>query len=181
MYRWLKCGHKLLLSALQDHPAAKVCLPNEEETQQYINAIAARYPALGPHRVWGACDGLKLHIQQSGNWTKQNQYYNDWTCATYVNSTDYGLYEKMERTYELYKAKVVVGLAFKLSTNDYLIRSSQYNPLTAPVEIPEGTPIEEATAMKERFICKAITVNRQATSVRQMSEWGMRQIQGGFP
>eukprot|EP00536_Pseudo-nitzschia_multiseries_P013094 jgi/Psemu1/34130/gm1.34130_g len=51
VYRWLKIGRKLLVSALQDHPAAKVCLPNEEEMQQYINAIAAKYPALGPHRV----------------------------------------------------------------------------------------------------------------------------------
>eukprot|EP00536_Pseudo-nitzschia_multiseries_P011309 jgi/Psemu1/28463/gm1.28463_g len=59
--------------------------------------------------------------------------------------------------------------------------SSQYSPLTAPVEIPEGKPNKEAAAMKKRAICKAIRVNRQATSVRQMSEWGMRQIQGGFP
>eukprot|EP00536_Pseudo-nitzschia_multiseries_P016166 jgi/Psemu1/45146/gm1.45146_g len=164
MYRWLKFGQKLLLCALQDHPTANVCLPNEEETQQYIDAIAAKYPVLGPHRVWGACDGLKLHIQQSGDWIKQNQYYNGWTCATYYDSTqaDYGLYEKMEFMYELYKAKVV---------------SSQYDPMTAPVEIPEGTPIKEARAMKQQAICNPITVNRQATNVRQMSEWGMRQIQ----
>eukprot|EP00536_Pseudo-nitzschia_multiseries_P013832 jgi/Psemu1/36545/gm1.36545_g len=103
MYRWLKFGRKLLLFALQNHPAAK-------------------YPVLAPHRVWGACDGLKVHLQQSGNWMKQNQYYNGWTCGTYVNSVfifapdskiwacilnatgcwhdstqaDYGLYEKME-------------------------------------------------------------------------------------
>eukprot|EP00536_Pseudo-nitzschia_multiseries_P003564 jgi/Psemu1/8106/gm1.8106_g len=207
MYKWLKFGRKLLLCALQDHPAAKVCLPNEEETQQYVDAIAGKYPALGPHRVWGACNGLKLHIQQSGNWTKQNPYYNGWTSAAYVNSVflfcpdgriracilsspgswhdstqaDYGLYEKTERMYELYKAKVVVDSIFKLSTNNHLLRSSQYDPLTAPVEIPKGTPIEEATAMKQRAVCKAIAVNRTATNVGQMSEWGMRQIQGGFP
>eukprot|EP00536_Pseudo-nitzschia_multiseries_P013120 jgi/Psemu1/34235/gm1.34235_g len=60
MYRWMKFGRKLLLFALQHHPAAKVCLPNEEETQQYVNAIAAKDP---------------------GNWIKQNQYYNGWTCG----------------------------------------------------------------------------------------------------
>eukprot|EP00536_Pseudo-nitzschia_multiseries_P010837 jgi/Psemu1/27214/gm1.27214_g len=61
MYRWLKFGRKLLL----------FCLPTneEEETQQYYYidvTIAAKYPppALGPHRVWAACNGLKLHIQQ---------------------------------------------------------------------------------------------------------------------
>eukprot|EP00536_Pseudo-nitzschia_multiseries_P016010 jgi/Psemu1/44585/gm1.44585_g len=193
-YIWLKFVRKVLLTALQDHPSAKVCLPNEQEIQQYINVIAAKYPTLRPHRVWGACDGLKLHLQQSGNWTKQNQYYNGWTCGTYLNSVflfcpdgriwayaKYGLYEKMEHMYGLYKAKTVVNLAFRLSTNDYLLRSSQYDPLTALVEIPEGTPIEEARAMKRRAVCKAIAVNRDATSVRQMSEWGMRQIQGGFP
>eukprot|EP00536_Pseudo-nitzschia_multiseries_P009850 jgi/Psemu1/67168/estExt_Genemark1.C_2860047 len=191
MYRWLKF----------------VCLPNEQEIQQYIDAIAAKYPTLCPHRVWAACDGLKLHLQQSGNWTKQNQYYNGWMSGTYVNSVflfcpdgriqacvlicpgswhdstqaEYGLYEKMERMYELYKAKSVVDLTFRLSTNDCLLRSSQYDPVTAPIEIPEGTPTEEARAMKRRAVHKAIAVNRDATSVRQMSEWGMRQIQGGFP
>eukprot|EP00536_Pseudo-nitzschia_multiseries_P006357 jgi/Psemu1/65555/estExt_Genemark1.C_1340006 len=191
MYRWLKFGHKLLLCALQDHPAAKVCLPNKEETQQYVDAIAAKYRALGSHRVWAACDGLKLHIQQSGDWTKQNPYYNGWTIRACVlncpgswhdsTQADYGLYEKMQLMYQLYMVKVVVDSAFMLSTNDYLVRSSQYDPLTAPVEIPEGTPNEEATAMKQCTVCNAITVNRDATSVRQMSEWGMRQIQGGFP
>eukprot|EP00536_Pseudo-nitzschia_multiseries_P018626 jgi/Psemu1/56517/gm1.56517_g len=92
MYRWLKFGRKLLRFALQEQhrPAAKVCLPNEEETQQYFNAaISVKYPAvLAPPRVWGACNSLKLHLQQPGNWTKQNQYYNGycWTCGTYVNS-----------------------------------------------------------------------------------------------
>eukprot|EP00536_Pseudo-nitzschia_multiseries_P003891 jgi/Psemu1/8794/gm1.8794_g len=176
MYRWLKFGQKLLLSALQDHPSAKVCLPNEEEIQQYIDAIATKYPTLRPRRVWAACDGLKLHIQQIracvlnclGSWHNSTQ-------------AEYGLYEKMEHMYELYKAKSVVDSAFKISTNKYLLRSSQYDPVTAPVEIPEGTPTEEAREMKRRAVRKAIAVNRDATSVRQMSEWGMRQIQGGFP
>eukprot|EP00536_Pseudo-nitzschia_multiseries_P019675 jgi/Psemu1/62271/gm1.62271_g len=190
MYRWLKFGRKLLVSALQDHPSAKICLPNEEEIQQYIDAIATKYPTLRPHRVWAACDGLKLHIQQSGDWTKQNPYYNGWTSATYVNSVflfcpdgriracvlncpgswhdstqaEYGLYQRMERMYELYKAKSVVDSAFKISTNEYLVRSSQYDPVTAPVEIPEGTPMEEAREMKRRAVRKAIAVNRDATS-----------------
>eukprot|EP00536_Pseudo-nitzschia_multiseries_P005992 jgi/Psemu1/192120/e_gw1.123.37.1 len=152
-----------------------------------------------------------MHLQQSGDWTKQNPYYNGWTSATYINSVflfcpdgriracvlncpgswhdstqaDYGLYEKkMKLMYKLYMVQVLVAdSAFKLSTNDYLLRSSQYDPLrTAPVEIAEGTPTEEAAAMKQRAVCKANAVNRDATSsVRQMSEWGMRQIQGGFP
>eukprot|EP00536_Pseudo-nitzschia_multiseries_P006692 jgi/Psemu1/15856/gm1.15856_g len=132
------------------NPAAKICLPNEEETQQYVDAISAKYPVLAPHRVWGACDGLKLYLQQSGNWMKQNQYYNGWTCGTYVNSVlifapdgriracilnasdcwhdstqaDYGLYEKMELMYNNFLAKVVVDSAFKLSRKPYLLNPS---------------------------------------------------------
>eukprot|EP00536_Pseudo-nitzschia_multiseries_P013111 jgi/Psemu1/34223/gm1.34223_g len=152
--------------ALQEHSAAKVYLPNEKETQQYIDAISAKHPVLAPHRVWGACDGLKLHLQQSGNWMKQNQYYNGWTCATYVKrcfdlcsrwqdpstQADYGLYEKMEVMYDKFLAKVVVNSAFKLSKKPYyLIWSSQSDPFNAA----------------------ALIVNCAATSVRQLSEWGM--------
>eukprot|EP00536_Pseudo-nitzschia_multiseries_P015381 jgi/Psemu1/42353/gm1.42353_g len=164
MYRWLKFGQKLLLSALQHHPAAKFCLPNEEEIQQYADAIAAKYSMLAPHRVWGACDGLKLHIQQSGNWMKQNQYYNGWTCGTYVNSVfifahdgriwgcilnapgcwhdstqaNYGLYEKMELMYDKYLAKLIVDSVFKLSRKPYLMWSSQHDPFNAADLIIQG-------------------------------------------
>eukprot|EP00537_Pseudo-nitzschia_pungens_P002131 CAMPEP_0172360778 /NCGR_PEP_ID=MMETSP1060-20121228/4747_1 /TAXON_ID=37318 /ORGANISM="Pseudo-nitzschia pungens, Strain cf. cingulata" /LENGTH=60 /DNA_ID=CAMNT_0013082859 /DNA_START=1 /DNA_END=179 /DNA_ORIENTATION=+ len=59
--------------------------------------------------------------------------------------------------YDQYGAKVVVDSAFNLTSKDYLIKSSQTDPDTA-----EG-----------------IVLNQAATSCRQLSEWGMRQIQGG--
>eukprot|EP00536_Pseudo-nitzschia_multiseries_P019480 jgi/Psemu1/232548/e_gw1.5085.1.1 len=116
---------------------------------------------------------------------KQNPYYNGWTCGTYVNSVfifapdgrirgcilnapgcwhdstqaDYGLYKKMELMYDKFLAKLIVDSAFKLSRKPYLLRSSQGDPFNAA----------------------DLTVNRAATSVRQLSEWGMQQIQGGFP
>eukprot|EP00536_Pseudo-nitzschia_multiseries_P005783 jgi/Psemu1/13521/gm1.13521_g len=126
MYRWLKSGRKLLLFALQEHPAAKICLPNEEETQQYVNEISAKYPVLAPHRVWGACDGLKLHLQQSGNWMKQNQYYNGWTCGTYVNSILIFATDGRIRACILNAPD-----SFKLSKKPYLMWSSQSNPFNA--------------------------------------------------
>eukprot|EP00536_Pseudo-nitzschia_multiseries_P004511 jgi/Psemu1/10126/gm1.10126_g len=115
------------------------------------------YSVLAPHRVWGACDGLKLHLQQSGNWMKQNQYYNGWTCGTYVKSVlifapdsriracilnapgcwhdstqaDYELYEKMELMYNKYLAKLVVDSALKLSRKPYLMWSCQSDPFNA--------------------------------------------------
>eukprot|EP00536_Pseudo-nitzschia_multiseries_P007318 jgi/Psemu1/17682/gm1.17682_g len=75
------------------------------------------------------------------------------------------------------------GLLLKLTMGSYEKKMKlMYKLYMLPVEIAEGTPTEEAAAMKQRAVCKANAVNRDATSsVRQMSEWGMRQIQGGFP
>ena len=72
---------------------------------------------------------------------------------------DYGAYEKMEEIYNLYGGKVVVDSAFNLANKNYLVKSSQRDPDDA----------------------HGIVLNREATSVRQLSEWGMRMIQGSFP
>ena len=73
---------------------------------------------------------------------------------------DYGVYEKMEKIYDKFDAKVVVDSAFKISgSKEYIIKSSQEDP-TDP---------------------QKILINRAATSVRQLSEWGMRMISGSFP
>jgi len=185
MYKWLRFSRRLLLCALQSNPVAVVKLPMKERTEVYIDTLATKYPVLCQHRVWAACDGLKLHLQKYGNWTKQNRSYNGWTSATYINSVllfapdgriwacdlnapgcwhdstqaEYGIYNNMEQMYDLYGAKVVVDSAFNLSKTDFLIKSSQLDP-----------PSEEG-----------VVLNRAVTSVCQLSEWGMRQIQGGFP
>mmetsp|Transcript_21055 Transcript_21055/g.58541 ORF Transcript_21055/g.58541 Transcript_21055/m.58541 type:complete len:322 (-) Transcript_21055:28-993(-) len=185
MYKWLKYGCKILLCALQTDLVAVVKLPTNEQTELYIDALARKYPVLRRHRVWAACDGIKLPIQRSGNWMKQNRFYNGWTAGTYVNcvfvfcpdgriractlnapgcwhdstQADYGMYQKMKEMYDQYRAKVVVDSAFNLSAKDFLIKSSQLDP-----------PSEEG-----------VVLNRAVTSVCQLSEWGMRQIQGGFP
>ena len=49
--------------------------------------------------------------------------------------------------------------AFKMANAAYLVKSQQADPL-------------------ERDLLR---LNRQATSVRQLSEWGMRMVQGQFP
>eukprot|EP00536_Pseudo-nitzschia_multiseries_P000549 jgi/Psemu1/1239/gm1.1239_g len=75
MYKWLKFSRKAL------------CLPpTEEELEEYISAIGAKYPRLKERRVWGAANGLKVKIQQSSNWLIQSRYYNSWVCDTYVSS-----------------------------------------------------------------------------------------------
>ena len=187
MYKWLKFGRKILLFVLQNHPLAKIQPPSRDELQNYVDAISAKYPVLGEEKVWGAADGLKLQLQRSSDWTVQNRYYNGWKGATFVNSVfvfapdgsirictlnapgtfhdstmaDYGIYQKMEQLHEEYGVKVVVDSAFNLSGKPYLIQSSQDDPLDAGA--------------------RGITLNRAATSVRQLSEHGMRMIQGQFP
>ena len=51
--------------------------------------------------------------------------------------------------------------AFGSGNREFLVKSSQGNPLNADAE--------------------EVTINRAATSIRQLSEWGMRMIQGQFP
>ena len=71
---------------------------------------------------------------------------------------DYGIYEKMEQVYDECRAKIVVNSAFNLGKKKFLIKSSQQDP---------DTPA-------------AIALNRQATSLCQLSEHGMRTIQAQF-
>ena len=71
----------------------------------------------------------------------------------------HGLYKKMEEVYQQTGEKVVVDSAFKLKQLKCLIKSSQSDPRDEEL----------------------LLINRDATSIRQLSEWGMRMIQGGFP
>ena len=138
-------------------------------------------------------DGLKLPLQQSSNWFEQNMYYNGWQNHTYVNncfcfapdgvircatinapgsfhdSTQamYGIYDKLQTIYESCGGKVVVDSAFNLKDGEYLIKSGQHDP------VPKNATREQEL--------RAVALNRQATSLRQLAEHGMRMIQGQFP
>ena len=37
--------------------------------------------------IWGACDGIKLKIQEPQTFVKQEPLYNGWTHRNYVNFT----------------------------------------------------------------------------------------------
>jgi hypothetical protein len=193
MYDWLRFSRRVLLYAIQQHPDAVVKPPTGAEIDRYIEAVAAQYPLLGAERVWGAMDGLKLPLQQSGNWLKQSQFYNGWKSNTFVNNVfcfapdgkircatincpgswhdstqaDYGVYDKLEAVYNQYGGKVVVDSAFGLQARSFLIKSAQQDPARP------GATAEEAL--------QELRLNRQATSLRQLSEHGMRMIQGSFP
>jgi hypothetical protein len=48
---------------LQNDPDVTICLPTEEEMQQYTQAIVSKHASLGEQNVWCTIDGLKLMLQ----------------------------------------------------------------------------------------------------------------------
>ena len=181
MCEWSKFSRRCLLFALLKHPNARINPPTEEDVDRFSHAIGIKHPLLLEEKVHAACDGLKLHIEQSTNYLKQNQLYNGWTGGTYINSVfvfspdglirmatfnapgswhdstiaDYGIYKKMRSVYNRCGGKVVVDSAFNLTFGDYLIQSSQSDPI-----------IKDATYEES---CQAKRLNDQATSLRQLS------------
>ena len=74
--------------------------------------------------------------------------------------SDYGVYEAMEKVYLNSGGKVAVDSTFNINTGGrFIIESTQRDP--------------------DDDI--ALLVHRDATSVRQLSEWVMRMVQGQFP
>ena len=67
------------------------------------------------------------------------------------SQADYGVYDDLGLIYDKFGATVVVDSAFTKAEHDFLIRSSQQDPETE----------------------EDILVNKDATSIRQLSEWGM--------
>ena len=183
LYRWLKFGRKVLLHVLSRAPEAQVMLPTREQVAEFKEAVSEKYPFCP--NVWGAADGLKLLIEPPLSYEKQLRYYNGWKCDHYINCAftfsvdgkiriavlnapgnfhdsniaDYGLYEGMEFIWEHFNGQVVVDSAYKVGMAPYLIKSSNVDP-----DNPE-----------------LIAINRDATSIRQLSEWGMRIIQASYP
>ena len=181
--KWVSFGQKILLSVLIDQPEAAITIPTDAEILFYQSCIAEKYPHCS--EVWGALDGLKCTIEKSTNDRVQNHFYNGWTCGTYINSlflfapdgrirstiyncpgtfhdstmADYGMYNTIDGVYQRTGAKVVVDSAFSLIDDSCIIKSRQIAPENA----------EDLLAHKD------------ATSIRQLSEWGMRMIQAQFP
>jgi hypothetical protein len=187
IYKWLRFSRKILLYAMQERvPESAVKKPSREEVEIYASAVSALYPVLQDEKIWGAADGIKLSIQGSSNYLKQNRNFNGWYHGHYINCvfvfgvdgkiricslntpgtwhdstiSDYGVYDSLEAVFLQSNGKVVVDSAFKLENKRYLLKSSQHDPIGLPLQV---------------------SINRAATSVRQLSEWGMRMIQAQFP
>jgi hypothetical protein len=139
-------------------------------------------------------DGLKLYLQQSGNTEIQACYYNGWTHGHYVTSifvfcpdgtipiaffnvpgsvhdsqvAHWGrVFDKLGAVYDDTGGKCTVDSAFGKVKWPFLIKSSQdYLVSTMPTRHEQREDIQR---------------KRQATSMRQTVEWGMRAIQSSFP
>jgi hypothetical protein len=74
-----------------------------------------------------------------------------------------GLYEKVDDLYTSRGAKIVVDLAFASDWRQSVYKSYQSN-------------IDNQGNVRQ-----SLQIQRQATLVRQMSEWGMRGLQASFP
>ena len=183
MYQWLCFSCCILLSVFQHDNNAQVKDLTKEEVILFQELIEKQYPLMKD--IYGAIDSLKFHIQKSSNYFIQNIYYNGWCHDTYISNVflfepnrtirnciincprswhdstlmGYRSYQFAEKMYKTYSRKVVVDSAFRVSDADYLIGSSQEEPM-------EGDKV---------------TVNSSATLVWQLSEWDMRMILGQFP
>jgi hypothetical protein len=87
IYDWLRFSRRVLLYALQERvPASAIKKPTPDEVEIYARAISALYPVLEQEKVWGSADGIKLSIQGSSDYLKQNRNYNGWYHGHYINS-----------------------------------------------------------------------------------------------
>ena len=144
--------------------------------------------------VWSTMDGLTLYLQQLGNTEIQACFYNGWTHGHYVTSVfvfcpdgtipiaffnvpgsvhdsqvaHWGrVYDKLEAVYDETGGKCTVDSAFGKVNRPFLIKSSQ-DCLVSTMPTREEQRLD-------------LQRKRQATSMRQAAEWGMRAIQSSFP
>jgi hypothetical protein len=180
---WLKFSRRILLTVLENDPNAANRLPSAEEVQVYKQAVNNSYDLL--ENVYCAGDGLKLPVQAPGNTIEQRNMYNGWLHGHYVGNVFVfapdgtvlacslnhdgsqhdsecalmgKLYDKLEAVHAETGGICVMDKAFAQS--NYIIKTVKNIHLLPPEEREKA---------------------KQATSLRQLAEWGMRAFQGSFP
>ena len=183
---YLLFAKRIIVMVLRKHDKASVRIPSPEKVDEYKQLVRNKHQFLTD--VWCTMDGLKLTLEQSGDALIQERFYNGWTHDHYVSSVlcfcpdgtipiafincpgslhdsqiaDYGnIYDKLQYVYERDGTKCTVDSAFGNVAREYLIKSSQ-----------ELIHIHD---YMERQIAK------DATSMRQSAEWGMRAFQSSMP
>jgi hypothetical protein len=181
---WLNFGREIVHTILKNDKS-KVEMPSSEKIQQYKDIIRRRHPVL--QDVFCVGDGLKLTIQKPGDQTIQSRFYNGWTHGHYITNlfifapdgliifcvinapgsvhdstlAEWGdFYTIMDSIYDDCAGKCCMDSAFAGMRNNAIIRSSEDSYGRSAMEV---------------------LINREATSLRQAAEWGMRAIQSAFP
>jgi hypothetical protein len=62
---YLRFGIRLIVEIFRSDLHARVSLPSPDEISSYMSAFRERHPLLTD--CWATMDGLKLHLQASGN------------------------------------------------------------------------------------------------------------------
>lgn len=182
---YLLFGRRILIEILSNEPDAAIEIPSDLYIDEYKNAIGLKHPML--QDVWCSMDGLKLLLECTGKYEEENDFYNGWTCDHYVSAVFVfspdgtipicafnvpgsvhdskiaavgGIYRKLGQVYRRTGGKCCGDSAFSKTNHEYVIKSGKIN-------------IADNALERE--------VKRQATSVRQKSEWGMHGFQSSFP
>ncbi len=71
---YLQFGIWLIVETFWHDSLERVSIPSAEEIRGHIAAMGARNSLLGD--CWAKMDGLKLYLQQAGNSTMQERFYN---------------------------------------------------------------------------------------------------------
>ena len=185
---WIRFGRRAIVKVLRDHPQARVEMPSTDELEVFVEAINVKYPCLTD--VWGAMDGLKLLLECAGDEETQNVFYNGWTHDHYVSNlflfspdgkirkmfinapgcwhdstlgNTSGMYPALDAVFESRGGRVVADSAFSQVRSRAILKS------------------HKNIVDRDGNIRVSRAIFRAATSVRQMSEWGMRGLQGSFP
>ena len=189
---YLRFGRRIIVEVLKNNPLASIAIPSPAKVAEYKELVKEKYPALTD--VWASLDGMKTPIQQASTTKQQSYFYNGWKHNHFVTSVfcfcpdgtipiaymnlpgsmhdstiaDWGrIYDKLEGIYKTTGAITCVDSAFCMKNAPYIIKSSQEN------RIGDGDT--------EAEVRRSIIKKRQATSMRQSSEWGMRALQSSFP
>jgi len=184
---WLKFGRMVIVKVLRKHRHALIDRkPTDAKLRGWKQAISSMYPHL--EDVYCVANGLKLMLESTDNDLVQSMFYNGWTHDHYVTNLLVfapdgsiidcvlncpgsmhdselayfgGVYQRLRENYERHGGKCVMDSAFCSRGNAFVIKSAQ--------DVTQGEDAHEYTMLRE------------ATSMRQAAEWGMRALQGSFP
>jgi hypothetical protein len=191
--KYMRFGRRILIKVLERHPEAMVEAPSPKRIGFLKQLVHQRHPNLKD--VWCTMDGLKIPIEMPPDIDIQERFYNGWQHGHYITNVLCfcpdgtipiafvnlpgsmhdsmvaelgGIYDELERAFQLTGGKCTIDSAFSSSTRPFLLKSSQNYQREVGGETAEE-------------VRRNLGVAKDATSMRQSAEWGMRAFQSSFP